>query len=77
MMSILDRLKRKDPPRETYDPAVLRPVIRASICTGEKTAGFTEIATGRFREVMLVKNEADLRKFREQYGIEGEIKTVY
>ncbi len=64
-------------PKQKYDPAVLMPVIRASICTGEKTAGFKELATGRFREVMLITGPRDLDAFRREYGIEGEIKTEY
>nr|MBQ6242206.1 aspartate dehydrogenase [Lachnospiraceae bacterium] len=76
-MKKLSALFKKSSPATSYDPSLLRPVILSSICTGEKTAGFQEIATGKFREVMLVKNEADVQKFREQYGIEGEIKTIY
>ena len=63
--------------KQQYDPNTLLPVIRASICTGEKTAGFTELQTGRFREVMLIRTPKDLDEFREKYGITGEIKTVY
>ena len=64
-------------PRDAYDPSVLVPVIRSSICTGEKTAGFREIATGRFHEVMLIRSPADLEAFREQYHIQGDIETIY
>nr|AHF25630.1 lysine--tRNA ligase [uncultured bacterium Contigcl_24] len=68
---------KKAEPREAYDPSVLTPVIRSSICTGEKTAGFRENATGRFHEVMLIRSRADLDAFREQYRITGEIETIY
>ncbi len=60
-----------------YDPQVRTPVIRASICTGEQTAGFQNRHTGVFEEVMLIRDKADLQEFRERYGIEGEIKTIY
>ena len=60
-----------------YDAAALKPVIRASICTGEKSAGFLELSTGKIREVMLIRDDKDLAAFRKQYGIEGEIETVY
>ena len=53
------------------------PVIRASICTGEKVAGFRNPETGAFEEVMLITSAADLEKFRKQYGIVDEIKTIY
>ena len=68
---------RKTAPRELYDPEKLTPVIRSSICTGEKTAGFREKETGRFREVMLISTPADLAAFRERYGITGDIETIY
>ena len=63
--------------RESYDSSRLTPVIRSSICTGEKTAGFREKETGRFREVMLIRSPADLALFREKYGITGDIETIY
>ena len=66
--------KQKGP---QYDVERLLPVIRSSICTGEKTAGFQDRETGRFTEVMLIRTQKDLDEFRTQYGIEGEIKTIY
>ena len=68
--------KQKKAGSETYDPAIYTPVIRASICTGEKVAGFRS-QDGKVHEVMLIRSEKDLESFREQYGISGEIKTVY
>ena len=69
------RLRRNRGPQ--YDTDRQEPVIRQSICTGEKTAGFRELASGRFLEVMLIRTQADLDNFRAQYGIEGPIKTIY
>ena len=54
----------------TYDRENLRPVIRVSICTGEETAGFRDLHTGKFREVQLIGNSRDLRKFMELYDIQ-------
>ena len=54
-----------------------RPVIRCSICTGEQVAGFQRIGDGGFEEVMLIRSEADLRAFREQYGITEDIEKIY
>ena len=68
--------KQKKAGSETYDPALFTPVIRASICTGEKVAGFRG-RDGKVHEVMLIRSDKDLEVFREQYGISGEIKTVY
>ena len=70
-------LFKKKTDRKTYDRATQRPVIRASICTGEQVAGFKDIRTGRMEEVMLIRTPADLDAFREQYGIEGENAKEY
>ena len=62
----------------TYDREHQRPVIRCSICTGEKVAGFQDICTGRFREVMLIRTSDDLEAFRRLYAIgPEEIPTQY
>lgn len=60
-----------------YDPKKLEPAIRCSICTGEQTAGFRDRQTGQFRDVMLLRGEADLAAFREEYGVEGPIVKFY
>ncbi|MBQ9902656.1 MAG: aspartate dehydrogenase [Clostridia bacterium] len=60
-----------------YDSAHMTPVIRCSICTGEKVAGFRDNATGKFTDVMLIKSSQDLEAFRKKYGIKGEIEKIY
>lgn len=59
-----------------YDRESEEPVLRCSICTGEKTAGFRNLKTGRFREYMLVRNEDETREFCIRCGIE-DIKKIY
>ena len=54
----------------TFDRTRFVPALRCSICTGEKTAGFKEIATGRFIECDLVKSDKDLAAFANRYGID-------
>ena len=63
--------------QRTYDRSRLDPVIRASICTGEKVAGFRDRQTGHFSEVMLIRTDADIQHFRQMYGITGPIETIY
>ena len=63
--------------QKTYDRSRLDPVIRASICTGEKVAGFRDRQTGHFSEVMLIRTDADIQHFRQMYGITGPIETIY
>ena len=54
------------------------PVIRASICTGEKVAGFREGDSCKFEDMMLIKGEKDLKRFMDTYGIkEGEIQKEW
>lgn len=61
----------------TYDRENKKPVIKSSICTGEQVAGFKDIRTGKMEEVMLIKNPADLDKFKMMYGIVEEIIKEY
>lgn len=63
--------------QKRYDKRRQRPVLRCSICTGEQVAGFQDIHTGSFEEVMLIKGAADLELFRSQYGITEEIAKIY
>ncbi|MCR5788685.1 MAG: aspartate dehydrogenase [Lachnospiraceae bacterium] len=53
-----------------YDRESKRPVLRCSICNGEQVAGLRDIRTGRFEEIMLVKNGDDLKRFQEMAGTE-------
>ena len=77
--------KKKTPSSRQYDPSVCRPVLRCSICTGEQVAGFRRLDVagfrrlddGKFEEVMLIRGDADLAVFREEYGITGEIEKIY
>lgn len=69
---------RKKHESRSYDRDKLRPVIRCSICTGERVAGFRDKSTGKFSEVMLIRNIGDLEEFRRLYNIdEAEIPTEY
>ncbi len=69
---------KKKQQTHTYDKGTQKPVIRASICTGEKVAGFQDPRTEKFTEVMLIRTPEDLKEFRRLYGIgEGEISTLY
>ena len=70
--------KKSKVEKKSYDRENLRPVIRASICTGEQTARFKDIRTGKFKEVMLIRTDADMAEFLEIYDIrKEEVKTEY
>lgn len=62
--------------RKTYDSENIRPVLKCSICNGEQVAGFKDIRTGKFEEVMLIRSEKDLKEFMETYGIQ-EVSKEY
>ena len=70
-------LFKKKAVRMSYDKENKKPVIKASICTGEQVAGFKDIHTGKIEEVMLINNQTDLDVFKEMYGIESEIDKEY
>ncbi len=57
-----------------YDKENKKPVLRCSICTGEQVAGFKDINTGHFEEVMLVRNDKDLDTFKELYDLKDVSK---
>ena len=60
--------------RETavlFNPETQYAVIRSSICTGEKVAGFKNKTDGHFTEVMLIRSPADEKEFKETYGVDS------
>lgn len=64
--------------KESYDKEHQKPVIKGSICTGEKVAGFKDLRTGKFTEVMLIRDSKDLDVFLEKYDISvAEVKTEW
>ncbi len=60
--------------KKEYDKENKRPVLKCSICNGEQVAGFKDIHTGRFEEVMLIRNERDLDIFQKTYDITEIVK---
>ena len=69
---------RRKVKKYAYDRENLKPVVRSSICTGEQVAGFKNIHTGKFSEVMLIRNSGDLEEFLEIYDLSQEdVVTEY
>ena len=76
-MKIVEKISRKFSKHEKqYDSNYEEPVIRCSICTGEQVAGFLNLSTGKFEEVMLIRTSQDLENFQNEYGITGTIKKI-
>lgn len=57
---------------EAFDREKKQPVMHISICTGETAVGWKDKETGRFEEVMLIREEKDLERFMDEYGIARE-----
>lgn len=70
-------LKKKKIEKKSYDRENMKPILHASICTGETVAGFKNRRTGKFEEVMLVESEADKELFKEIYDITDDLPTEY
>lgn len=50
----------------------------ASICTGEQVAGFKDSISGKFEELMLIRDEKDLSEFLSRYQVEeSEIRREW
>ena len=71
---MLKIFRKKQPVKKEYDRANQKPVLRCSICTGEQVAGFKNIHTGQWEEVMLIKNEEDLEMFKRMYDLKEVAK---
>lgn len=68
--------KKKQETRN-YDSSEFTPAVKASICTGEKVAGFVNKATGKFEDIMLICSEEDLQEFKRLYNIKEELTKIW
>ena len=69
--------KKAAPALPEFPPEDYEPVLRCSICTGEQVAGFRDLASGHFQEVMLLRSPRDLERFKAEWGITEEIAKEY
>ena len=74
-MKLFGRKKAMEPAVH-FDPETQYAVIRSSICTGEKVAGFKNKTDSHFTEVMHILSPVDEKEFKETYGVET-VKTEY
>ena len=80
---VMSIFKKKTPPAvpsilAEFPPEQFEPVIRSSICTGERTAGMRDRATGKLHEIMLVRTDEDFDTFCRMCGADRDsIRTVY
>ena len=70
--------RRKKLKAVPYDKSGNVPVIRSTICTGEQVAGFKDSVSGKFEELMLIRDSKDLSEFLSLYQVEeSEIKREW
>lgn len=60
--------------KQSYDKENQRPILKCSICNGEQVAGFKDIHSGKFEEIMLIRDGKDLDTFMEKYDISAITK---
>lgn len=60
---------KKKPHKTQYDKTNKKAVLKCSICTGEQVAGFKDIHTGHFDEIMLIRDAVDLDAFMKMYDV--------
>lgn len=61
--------KRQAERQYDYDKETQKPILKCSICNGEQIAGFKDLRTGKFEEIMLIRNDSDLREFMNRCGV--------
>lgn len=77
-MKLFGKKKETEPETTVFDPAIYEPVIRSSICTGEKVACMRDKSTGKLQELMLIRTEEDFAAFCRRYRVKAEdVKTIY
>lgn len=54
---------------EAYDRENCKPIICSSVAGEKRTAGFKDLRTGEFTEVMTIRNSRDMDEFLETYDI--------
>ncbi|MBQ1547066.1 MAG: aspartate dehydrogenase [Lachnospiraceae bacterium] len=72
----LIKKKSSTVPAYAYDPDKEKPVIRASICNGEQVAGFKNMESGKFNEIMMIRDDKDLKEFMKAFRL-GHVDKEY
>ena len=77
-MSLFRRKKEEPSQVSLWPPERFEPVLRSSICTGEKTACMRDRETGKLHEIMLIRTDADLADFCRRCGADPKsVETIY
>lgn len=74
---MLWKKKKEEGPALDFDKTGKKPVIRTSICTGERVAGFRD-ESGHVEELMLITGDKDLERFMRTYQVrQEEIEKIW
>lgn len=63
-----DEFQKKEQ-KEGYDRNKIKPVIRSRGRDDEQAAGFVDLKTGEFTEVMRIRDSKDMDEFLTKYDI--------
>lgn len=70
--------RKKENTYPEFDREKQIPVLKCSICTGEKVACFRDKRTGHTEEIMYIRSQGDMQDFLSRYGLsEQEIKKEW
>ncbi len=69
-----EMFRKKKIQQADYDRENWKPVLKCSICNGEKVAGFKNVHTGEFKEEAFIRDDRELEEFMYKYGITNLIK---
>lgn len=64
-----EMFRKKKIQQADYDRENWKPVLKCSICNGEKVAGFKNVHTGEFKEEAFIRDDRELEEFMYKYGI--------
>jgi len=70
--------KKREPALPDYPAERYEPVLRRSICTGERVGCMRDRDTGKVHELTVLRTDADVAAFCRRYGTSpAEIRTLY
>ena len=61
--------RKKENTYPEFDREKQIPVLKCSICTGEKVACFRDKRTGHTEEIMYIRSQGDMQDFLSRYGL--------
>ena len=77
-MGLFSKRRGEDNPLAAFPRDQFEPVVRRSICTGERVFCVRERETGRVHEIELVRTSEELAAFCRRCGVDVQsVPTIY